>query len=80
MIITSLLQVRGEPMSKKCRLPIPIVNSRYLPTIGRLIGETDGHLDFFLLMYSRIKTCRKTGSDVLNTDPEFNSMLLRATN
>ncbi len=38
---------RGEPMSKKSRLPIPIVNSRYLPTIGRLIGKTDGHLNFF---------------------------------
>ncbi len=42
-----LVRIRGEPMSKKSRLPIPIVNSRYLPTIGRLIGKTDGHLNFF---------------------------------
>ena len=31
-------------MFKKGRLPIPIVKHRCLPTIGRLIGDTDGYL------------------------------------
>jgi hypothetical protein len=31
-------------MFKKKQLPIPIVKSRYLLTIGRLIGKTDGCL------------------------------------
>jgi hypothetical protein len=40
-------------MFKKSRLPIPIVKSRYLPTIGRLIGKTEGCLLLLkLLMYA----------------------------
>ena len=34
--------IRGEPMFKNSRLPIPIVKGRYLQIIGRLIGKTDG--------------------------------------
>jgi hypothetical protein len=40
--------IRGEPMfnlkKADCRYRLAIVKSRYLPTIGRLIGKTDGCL------------------------------------
>ena len=62
-------------MSKKSRLPIPIVNSRYLPTIGRLIGKTDGHLNCFRLS-SKDSKYADTGSDIFNTDSEIHSVLL----
>jgi hypothetical protein len=58
-------------MSKKSRLPIPIVNSRYLPTIGRLIGKTDGHLNFFV---SRQKT-----QNMQTQEATFLTLILKST-